>query len=216
MVRLLVDTDYDTVEGDRGVVARCAADHHLDVGAEQSSRAGRVDLHPGQHRQRPLRQLPAALRRRRSCALGMPVAIRFDHEMNGNWYPWSAGLPANQGAAGQPNLYVQAWRHIWNLFNSVGANSDVIWLWAPIRVDTIQPGCDDRRLDVRDHAWPRTTRATSTSTGSGMSAYDYKPTEALTYANTFSQTLDRSARADRQADLHRRDRRRPGGGHAST
>ncbi|SDI92351.1 Glycosyl hydrolase family 26 [Frankineae bacterium MT45] len=64
----------------------------------------------------------------------LPVVLRFDHEMNGNSYPWSAGMYKNT-----PALYVAAWQHIWNLFQSVGANSDVIWLWAPTRIDTLKP-----------------------------------------------------------------------------
>lgn len=64
----------------------------------------------------------------------LPVVIRFDHEMNNNTYPWSAGMYYNT-----PALYVAAWQHIWNLFQSVGANNDVIWLWAPSRIDNLKP-----------------------------------------------------------------------------
>ncbi len=62
----------------------------------------------------------------------LPIAIRFDHEMNGNWYPWSAGMYNNT-----PAKYVAAWQHVWNIFNQVGANQDVIWLWSPGRPDNL-------------------------------------------------------------------------------
>lgn len=67
----------------------------------------------------------------------LPIAIRFDHEMNGNWYPWSAGgcAPCHTVGRTTPDDYIAAWRHVWNIFNAVGANQDVIWLWSPGRPD---------------------------------------------------------------------------------
>ncbi|TAK70944.1 MAG: hypothetical protein EPO13_01510 [Actinomycetota bacterium] len=65
-------------------------------------------------------------------ALGLPMVIRFDHEMNGAWYPWSEKKPAN--ARGE---YVQAWRHVVDRFRAIGADQYVIWLWAPNRVDSV-------------------------------------------------------------------------------
>lgn len=58
-------------------------------------------------------------------SLGYPVAIRFAHEMNGFWYPW--GVLANGNKIGQ---YVQAWRHVHDIFTQAGA-TNVIWVWAP-------------------------------------------------------------------------------------
>jgi hypothetical protein len=46
-------------------------------------------------------------------ASGRPVYIRYAHEMNSTTYPWSVD-PAN---------YVAAWRHIYNIFQSVGATN---------------------------------------------------------------------------------------------
>ncbi|MBS2964488.1 hypothetical protein KGA66_15630 [Actinocrinis puniceicyclus] len=54
-----------------------------------------------------------------------PVAIRFAHEMNGDWYPWSEGVNGN--TAGQ---YAEAWRHVHDLFQKAGA-LNVIWVWSP-------------------------------------------------------------------------------------
>ncbi|MCP3934113.1 MAG: beta-mannanase [Actinomycetia bacterium] len=60
---------------------------------------------------------------------GRPVAIRFAHEMNGFWYPWSESVNGN--AAGQ---YVAAWRHVHDRFDAAGA-SNVIWIWSPNPID---------------------------------------------------------------------------------
>jgi hypothetical protein len=58
-------------------------------------------------------------------ALGFPVMIRWAHEMNGNWYPWSEGVNGN--TTGQ---YVTAWRHVRNLATSLGV-TNVQWVWTP-------------------------------------------------------------------------------------
>ncbi|WP_155370963.1 glycoside hydrolase family 26 protein [Catellatospora vulcania] len=55
----------------------------------------------------------------------LPVAIRFAHEMNGHWYPWSERRSGNRKGD-----YVRAWRHIHDVFQRVGANN-VIWVWSP-------------------------------------------------------------------------------------
>ncbi len=55
-----------------------------------------------------------------------PFFLRFDWEMNGNWqFPWSAQLNGNT-----PTDYINAWRHVRTIFNTVGANN-VTWVWAP-------------------------------------------------------------------------------------
>ncbi|MCZ0913608.1 glycosyl hydrolase [Gordonia amicalis] len=57
-------------------------------------------------------------------AWGSTVYLRFAHEPNGDWYPWSpaGGTP--------PELYVAAWRHVHDLFASKNA-VNVKWVWAP-------------------------------------------------------------------------------------
>ncbi len=79
-------------------------------------------------------------------ALGVPIFMRWGHEMNGNWYPWSgsdngeAG-DGDDGGAGAgdagpvipssgPAKYVAAWRHVHDIFVQEGA-SNVIWVWTP-------------------------------------------------------------------------------------
>jgi hypothetical protein len=56
---------------------------------------------------------------------GHPFFLRFDWEMNGFWFPWSEGVNGNTD--GQ---YVAAWRHVHDIFDSVGANN-VSWIWCP-------------------------------------------------------------------------------------
>lgn len=67
---------------------------------------------------------------------GLPVSLRFGHEMNGSWYGWSAGRADFNNT---PAKYVAAWRHIWQVFDDVGATDEVIWLWSPGRVDNLRP-----------------------------------------------------------------------------
>jgi Glycosyl hydrolase family 26 len=54
-----------------------------------------------------------------------PIVIRFAHEMNGNWYPWSERQSGNH-----PGDYVRAWRHVHDVFRKVGV-TNVIWVWSP-------------------------------------------------------------------------------------
>jgi beta-mannanase len=58
-------------------------------------------------------------------AWGKPLYLRFAHEMNGNWYPWSPGVNGNTAAE-----YVAAWRHIHSIFQQEGA-TNVRWVWSP-------------------------------------------------------------------------------------
>jgi malectin (di-glucose binding ER protein)/glycosyl hydrolase family 26 len=59
-------------------------------------------------------------------AWGHPFFLRFDHEMNGWWqFPWSAQLNGNT-----PADYINAWRHVHDIFTQVGA-TNVTWVWCP-------------------------------------------------------------------------------------
>ena len=113
--------------------------------------------------------------------LGLPVAIRFAHEMNGNWFPWSE--ERNGNAKGE---YVQAWRHVHDRFTALGA-TNAIWIWSP-NVVTARPSV---RLA------PLCTRATTTSTGWGWSATTGASTSTTRATrsrprstNTYQTTLD--------------------------
>lgn len=64
------------------------------------------------------------------AAWGGPVYLRFAHEPNGDWYPWSpaGGTP--------PETYVAAWRHVHDLLVSKNARN-VRWIWT---VNVPHPG----------------------------------------------------------------------------
>jgi hypothetical protein len=61
---------------------------------------------------------------------GHPFFLRFNWEMNGNWFAWMEGVNGNQ-----PGESVAAWRHVHDIFTSVGADN-VTWVWCP----NIDPG----------------------------------------------------------------------------
>lgn len=50
------------------------------------------------------------------------ICLRFAHEFNGDWYPWS---PAGGTAATD---HVAAWRHVHSIFTDGGA-ANVDWVW---------------------------------------------------------------------------------------
>ena len=56
---------------------------------------------------------------------GHPYFLRFNWEMNGDWFPWSE--LANGNAPGQ---FVAAWRHVHDVFAAVGA-TNATWVWCP-------------------------------------------------------------------------------------
>ncbi len=58
-------------------------------------------------------------------AFGHPLFLRWDWEMNGTWFSW-ATTPGKQA----PADFVAAWRHMHDLFVSVGAKN-VNWVWCP-------------------------------------------------------------------------------------
>ena len=74
-------------------------------------------------------------------AWGHPLFLRFDHEMNGNWFPWSED--ENGNSRGQ---FARMWMHVHDIFTEEGA-TNVTWVWAPnivyddaIPLSTLYPG----------------------------------------------------------------------------
>jgi hypothetical protein len=59
------------------------------------------------------------------AAFEAPVLLRFAHEMNGDWYPWSEQVNGNRRGE-----YVAAWRHVHDLFGRLGVDN-VHWVWSP-------------------------------------------------------------------------------------
>ncbi|MGZ4416786.1 MAG: glycoside hydrolase family 26 protein [Gaiellaceae bacterium] len=57
---------------------------------------------------------------------GHPILLRFDWEMNGNWFPWDT-MPISQNT---PADFVAAWRRVHHIFSAVHA-SNVRWVWCP-------------------------------------------------------------------------------------
>jgi mannan endo-1,4-beta-mannosidase len=58
-------------------------------------------------------------------AWGHPFFLRFNWEMNGNWFLWGSQANGNT-----PADYVAAWRHVHDIFTSVGA-TNATWVWCP-------------------------------------------------------------------------------------
>ena len=54
-----------------------------------------------------------------------PFFLRFNWEMNGNWYPWGLGVNGNQ-----PGDYIAAWQHVHRIFTDIGA-TNATWVWCP-------------------------------------------------------------------------------------
>jgi hypothetical protein len=54
-----------------------------------------------------------------------PFFMRFNWEMNGNWFSWSERTNGNR-----PGEYVAAWRHVYDVFEAEGA-TNVTWVWCP-------------------------------------------------------------------------------------
>ena len=65
---------------------------------------------------------------------GHPFFLRFDWEMNGSWFGWGVGANGNSAAD-----YVAMWRHVHDIFQSVGA-TNVSWVWCPnVDLDHLAP-----------------------------------------------------------------------------
>jgi mannan endo-1,4-beta-mannosidase len=69
-------------------------------------------------------------------AWGHPFFLRFNWEMNGNWFAWMEGVNGNKSGES-----VTAWRHVHDIFSSVGA-TNVSWVWCP----NVDPGNQLRDL----------------------------------------------------------------------
>lgn len=74
---------------------------------------------------------------------GKPIMLRFAHEMNGNWYPWSEGV--NSNGSGD---YIKAWQHVHDVVAAEGV-TNVSWVWAPnapyygsVPMNSLYPGAN--------------------------------------------------------------------------
>jgi len=56
---------------------------------------------------------------------GHPFFLRFNWEMNGDWFPWAERVNGNR-----PGEYVAVWRHVHDIFAAAGA-ANATWVWCP-------------------------------------------------------------------------------------
>jgi mannan endo-1,4-beta-mannosidase len=121
-------------------------------------------------------------------ATGLPLAIRFDHEMNGNWYPWAEddgkGNPIN---GNNPGDYVKVWQHVHDIFEAEGANQLVMWVWAPNIVNNLPS--THKTPEYLASLYPGDEYVDWV----GLSGYlrpPYKPENDFTFDYTFGASLD--------------------------
>jgi hypothetical protein len=108
---------------------------------------------------------------------GKPFFLRFNWEMNGDWFPWSE--KRNGNSQGQ---FVAAWRHVHDIFTEVGAHN-VTWVWCPnalhpkgIPLDRLYPG--DAYVD-----W-------TCIDGYNWGTHPSKPDRWKSFNETFKETYD--------------------------
>lgn len=110
-------------------------------------------------------------------ANGLPLVIRFNAEMNGDWYRWAEANLDYDNAEGS---YIAAWRHVHDIFGAHGANELVLWLWSPNRIDNIW------RLPSIDNYYPGDDYVDWV----GLTGYYRPEDEAPTFDSTYTATLD--------------------------
>ncbi|WP_285115210.1 glycosyl hydrolase [Leifsonia sp. fls2-241-R2A-40a] len=121
-------------------------------------------------------------------ATGLPLAIRLDHEMNGNWYPWSES-DGNGGTinGNNPGDYVKMWQHVHDIFQQEGANDLVIWDWSPNIVNKLSPSL--RSEEYLRSLYPGDAYVDWV----GLSGYlrpPYRADQQYTFDYTFKTSLD--------------------------
>lgn len=66
------------------------------------------------------------------ASIGCPIAVRFDQEQNGYWYPWGISNTDENGTDVNATAqeFVQMWRHVHRIFTAAHA-TNVLWVWSP-------------------------------------------------------------------------------------
>jgi hypothetical protein len=67
---------------------------------------------------------------RAAATWGHPFFLRFNWEMNGDWFLWGAGVNGNTAAESR-----SAWRRVHDIFRRVGA-TNATWVWCPYAAGT--------------------------------------------------------------------------------
>jgi hypothetical protein len=121
-------------------------------------------------------------------ATGLPLVIRFDHEMNSTWYPWVEDDGHGNSVNGnQPGDYVKVWQHVWNIFQAAGANQYVIWDWSPNIINNLTPA--HQTLAYNESLYPGDQYVDWV----GLSGYlrpPYATNQAYTFDYTFTPSLN--------------------------
>ncbi|GEM_PF-2202191 len=71
-------------------------------------------------------------------AYGKPVIVRYAHEMNGSWFPWSEWKAGTAQARDYYNVgntpanFVKSWQHVHDVIRNNQNAKNVKFLWAPI------------------------------------------------------------------------------------
>ncbi|MET0789516.1 MAG: glycosyl hydrolase [Cellulomonas sp.] len=122
-------------------------------------------------------------------SLGLPMAIRLDHEMNGSWYPWGerqwGGNSLNGNGKGD---FVRMWRHVHDIFEAEGANQYVIWVWAPNIVNALPDWAKNSAWYMRS-LYPGDDYVDWV----GLSGYyrsPFKSDQTPTFSYTYDKSLD--------------------------
>lgn len=120
-------------------------------------------------------------------AMGLPLAIRLNHEMNGIWYPWSETTSSGNSLNGnRPGDYVAVWRHVHDIFEAEGANQYVIWTWTPNIINNLP--ARNKSLEFLQALYPGDEYVDWV----GISGYlrpPYSSTQTFTFDYTFGPTL---------------------------
>jgi hypothetical protein len=64
-----------------------------------------------------------------AAAYGKTVILRYAHEMNGTWFPWSPTQDRTRyfDLGNTPGNYVTAWRHVYTLIHGIAPNVKFFW-----------------------------------------------------------------------------------------
>src|SRR4051794_10334890 len=89
------------------------------------------------------------------------VYLRYAHEMNGDWYPWSC----------EPRMFTLAWRRVVRLFRAVGArNVRFVWSVNPNQYQGKRPWLEHLRLYWPGRQWVDYVGCTMIDFGGGRRA----------------------------------------------
>jgi beta-mannanase len=116
---------------------------------------------------------------------GHPFFLRFNWEMNGDWFPWAEGVNGNR-----PGEYVRAWQHVHDLFAEVGA-ANARWVWCP-NVDFEGKLADLRPLYPGDDYVDWTCLDGYNSGADPARGYRWRSFDQL-YARTYAQIVEHIA-----------------------